>query len=444
MIKIKKGLDLPISGSPSLNIGEGHPITEVAILGEDYNGMKPTMLVKENDSVRLGQPLFSDKKNPGVLFTAPASGTVKAINRGAKRKLISVVIEKQGNEQVSFACYPSEQLDSLDRNLIVDNLVQSGLWTSFKTRPFSKIPKIDAEPKALFVTAIDTHPLSADPNMVITQEEKAFNQGLQVIKHLTSGALHVCTNHEAKFNISTGKHSVFNGPHPAGLTGTHIHFLEGSSMQHSVWSIGYQDVIAIGKLFTTGQLHLERIVALGGPSAKNPRLVKTWMGANIDELLTNEVEHGDIRVISGSIFGGFTATKNRAYLGRYHHQVSMLPEGREKEFFGWISPGRYKFSMTRTFISHFFSKRRFDLTTSTGGSERALMPIGSYEQIMPLDILATQLLRALLSNDIEMAQALGCLELDEEDLSLCTFVCPGKHEFGPILRQMLNTIEKEG
>ncbi|MCO7225074.1 Na(+)-translocating NADH-quinone reductase subunit A [Pleionea sp. CnH1-48] len=444
MIKIKKGLDLPITGSPEQVIHDGNTVSRVAILGEDYIGMKPTMKVKEGDQVVCGQVLFVDKKNEGVSFTAPASGTISAINRGAKRKLLSVVIDIDGDDSLQFDKYTPDALSSLTKEQVTQNLVNSGLWTTLRTRPFSKVPAIGSTPEAIFVTAIDTHPLSADPAVIIKEEQDSFNHGLAVLKNLTEGKLHVCTAENFDTSLTTGEQSTFAGPHPAGLPGTHIHFLHGSSAENVVWHIGYQDVITVGKLFTEGKLINNRVVALGGPGAKKPRLVRTLIGADLSQLLENEVESGDIRIISGSVFSGTIATGARAFLGRTANQVSMLAEGREKEFFGWAYAGRKKFSVTRAFISHLVPSKKFDFTTTTGGSERAIMPIGSYERVMPLDVLPTQLLRALASGDTETAQQLGCLELDEEDLALCTFVCPGKYEYGPLLRSALETIEKDG
>jgi Na+-transporting NADH:ubiquinone oxidoreductase subunit A len=447
MIKIKKGLDLPITGAPEQVIKDTKSVKRVAVLGEDYVGMKPTMLVEEGDKVALGQPLFTDKKNPGVQFTAPAAGTVSAINRGHRRKLVSVVIDIEGDDAIEFKRYSAQELNNLQRQDVVDNLVNSGLWTALRVRPFSKVPAIDATTKALFITAIDTHPLSPDPSVIIKANNEAFNQGIEVLSHLSEGKVFVCTGDKADFTVKTGgkvEQHVFSGVHPAGLPGTHIHFLHGATVANPAWYIGYQDVIAVGKLFTEGKLFTDRVIAIGGPKATHPRLVNTRMGADLNELLQGEVAAGDVRRISGSVFGGFSAAGQRAFLGRYHNQVSLLAEGREKEFFGWIMPGSDKFSVTRTFVSHLMPSKKFDFTTTTGGSERAIMPIGTYEQVMPLDILATQLLRALVTRDTDTAQQLGCLELDEEDLALLTFVCPGKYEYGPILRDVLTTIEKEG
>jgi Na+-transporting NADH:ubiquinone oxidoreductase subunit A len=447
MIKIKKGLDLPITGKPKQVISDGPPITEVALLGEDYLGMKPSMQIRIDQPVKCGDLLWTDKKNEGVKYTSPVSGTVKAINRGAKRKLLSVAIEIQGDEYVEFEKYSTDQLEQLTRDQVVNNLVESGMWPALRSRPFSKVPKIDDKPAAIFVSIMDTNPLAADPTVVIAEKNEQFNHGLSVLKHLTEGELFVCQDPNSENKISqnsVANYQSFSGVHPAGNVGTHIHFLKPVSANRNAWYVGYQEVIAIGELFTTGRLNSQRIIAVAGPVIKEPRLVRTIQGANLSQLLDGQIEASDERVISGSVFNGHIAVHHRDYLGRYHNQVSVLAEGREKELFGWLHIGVDKFSVTNAFISHINSSKQFDMTTSTHGSERAIMPIGSYERVMPWDILPTQLLRALVVGDTDTAQQLGCLEFDEEDLALCTFACPGKYEYGPILRDVLNTIEKEG
>ncbi|AET16849.1 TPA: Na(+)-translocating NADH-quinone reductase subunit A [Pasteurella multocida] len=446
MITIKKGLNLPISGSPEQVIRDGNAITEVALLGEEYVGMRPSMKVREGDVVKKGQVLFEDKKNPGVVFTAPASGTVTAIHRGAKRVLQSVVIKIEGNEQITFEKYTTEQLNQLTSEQVRQNLQTSGLWTALRTRPFSKVPAVDATPVSIFVNAMDTNPLCADPQVIVQQSAQAFEAGLTVLSRLHEGKVYLCKAANASIpspSIANLDVKEFAGPHPAGLSGTHIHFIDPVSATKFVWYINYQDVIAVGKLFTTGELDVSRVVSLAGPQVKNPRLVRTVLGANLSQLTANEVKDGENRVISGSVLSGAKAAGPVDYLGRYALQVSVLEEGREKEFLGWIMPGANKYSLSRTVLGH-FSKKLFNFTTALNGGERAMVPIGAYERVMPLDIIPTLLLRDLAAGDTDSAQALGCLELDEEDLALCTFVCPGKNEYGPLLRQALDKIEKEG
>ena len=447
MINIKKGLDLPLDGAPQQVIHDGSPVKRVAVLGEEFIGMRPTMHIRMDDQVKKGQVLFEDKKNPGVLFTAPASGVVKEINRGAKRVLQSVVIEVNGSEQITFDSFSESELTSLDREKAKEVLIQSGQWTALRARPFSKVAAVDANPSSIFVTAIDTNPLAADPAVIIAENAQAFEAGLAVVSRLTDGKVFVCKQAGSQIpssSIAQVEVHEFGGVHPAGLVGTHIHNLDPVSASKQVWHIGYQDVIAYGHLFLTGEIYTVRVVSLAGPRVKNPRLVKTQLGASLDDLVAGELEDGDNRVISGSVLAGATSSGVHAFLGRYHVQVSVLLEGREKELFGWIAPGSDKFSVTRTFLSHLTPSRLFKMTTSTDGSKRAMVPLGSYERVMPLDILPTLLLRDLLSRDLDSAISLGALELDEEDLALCTFVCPGKYEYGAALRDCLTTIEKEG
>lgn len=447
MIKIKKGLDLPIAGAPAQIIEEGPTVHHVALLGEEYVGMRPSMLIEEGDWVKKGQALFEDKKNPGVIFTAPASGKVSAINRGERRVLQSVVIDIDGDEQIPFEHYDELSLSQLSAEQVQRLLQVSGLWTALRTRPFSKTPALESRPRAIFVSAMDTQPLAADPQVIIATEFDAFNHGLTVLARLTEGKVHVC---HAPGQIVTSHpnaqvtYNEFSGPHPAGLVGTHIHFLEPVSLNKFVWHVGYQDVIAIGKLFTRGELWTDRIVAVAGPQVNQPVLLRTRLGASLSELTAGRLKEGDNRIISGSVLSGTAFSATHGYLGRFHQQVSVIREGREKELFGWVMPGRDKYSITRTTLGHFFKRKLFAFSTDMQGGERAMVPIGNYERVMPLDILATHLLRDLLSGDTDSAAALGCLELDEEDLALCTFVCPGKYEYGPVLRDILTKIEQEG
>ncbi|PHS75952.1 MAG: NADH:ubiquinone reductase (Na(+)-transporting) subunit A [Porticoccus sp.] len=448
MIKIRRGLDLPVSGSPEQVIHDGPTVKSVAVVGPDYVGMKPTMEVKEGDRVKLGQLLFTDKKTEGVRYTAPAAGVVTAINRGERRVLQSVVIDVEGDEEETFAAYSNDELSHLDRAAVVENLVNSGLWTSLRTRPYSKVPSPSAtSPNSIFVTAMDTNPLSADPALIIAERAADFENGLTVISRLTDGAVHLCTSSDSVIK-SGGADGVqlhsFSGPHPAGLAGTHIHFIDPVSEHKTVWTVGYQDVLAIGALFATGHIDTRRVIALAGPQVAKPRLVRTRLGANLSELTAGELKDGQNRLVSGSVLSGRAASGPFDFLGRYHVQVSVLLEGRQREFFRYLSLGGHRHSAMPIYLSSLSKSKKFDFTTNTNGSERAMVPLGNYETVMPLDILPTQLLRALIVGDTETAQKLGCLELDEEDLALCTYVCVGKYEYGPILRDNLARIEKEG
>ena len=445
MYKIKKGLDLPINGAPTQTIEDAPAAKSVAVVGPDYHGMKPTMLVNEGDKVQKGQVIFTDKKTEGVKYTAPASGTIAAINRGERRMLQSVVITVEGDDAIEFPKHAGSELKSLERSKVVENLVESGLWTALRTRPFSKVPEIDAVPSSIFVTAIDTNPLAADPAVVLADRAEAFADGLTVLSRLTEGKVYLCKAPDSEIpTTSDVTVEEFGGKHPAGLAGTHIHFLDPVGEKKTVWSINYQDVAMIGDLFVKGELNMTRVVALGGPQVKSPRLLRTVLGADIDQLMAGELKDGDNRIISDSVLSGRKATGPYAYLGRYHNQIVALAEGRERQMVHYLRAGFNKHSVLNVFISKLTGKSKFDMTTSTNGSDRTMLPLGHFERLMPLDILPTQLLRALVVGDTEQAIQLGALELEEEDLALMTYACSGKFEYGPILRDCLTTIEKEG
>ena len=448
MIKIKRGLDLPITGAPRQVIEDGPRVRTVAVLGGDYMGMKPTMEVREGDRVRQGQVIFTDKKTEGVKYTAPASGTVLAINRGQKRVLQSVVIELEGDDDaITFAAHNEGALASLSRDAVQEQLIDSGQWTALRTRPFGKVPAPGTAPNSIFVSVMDTNPLATNPDQVIAEQLQAFRNGLTVLSRLTDGPVWVCRAPSSELPAFAGgqvREETFAGPHPAGNTGTHIHFLDPVGMKKTVWSVGYQDVIAIGKLFTTGRLYMDRVVSLAGPQVQNPRLLRTRVGASLEDLTEGQLKAGENRIVSGSLFNGHNARGPLAYLGRLANQVTVLLEGRERELFGYISPGINRHSVMNIYLSKLMRGKLFNFTTTTNGSERAMVPIGNYEQVMPLDVLPTQLLRSLIVSDTDTAQALGALELVEEDLALCTYVCVGKYEYGPILRDNLTRIELEG
>lgn len=443
----KKGLNLPITGTPVQSIDDAPSVSSVAVLGNDYIDMKPGMLIDEGQRVKKGEALFIDKKIPGVVFTAPAAGVIRQIKRGAKRVLQAVIIDVDGDEAVSFDKYDAAQLGSLGKDAITKNLLASGLWQALRTRPYSKTPTPESSPNSIFVTAIDTNPLAADPNIVIDLNRDSFNNGLTLLSQLTDGKVFVCQSIEGKTEDNSAQNietHTFSGPHPAGLPSTHIHFLDPVSAAKTVWQINYQDVIAFGQLFTTGELPVERVISLAGPLVKQPRLVRTRLGANINDIIDGEVENVQSRVISGSVLSGHTASNWAAHLGRFHNQVSVIAEPTERELFGWIKPGSTKFSVLNVFTSRLLGKKSFAMTTSQNGSPRAMVPVGAFEMVTPLDILPTQLLRALVVKDTDSAQALGCLELEEDDVALFSFVCSGKFDYGPVLRTSLSQIEKEG
>jgi Na+-transporting NADH:ubiquinone oxidoreductase subunit A len=451
MHRVAQGLDVPLAGDPEAVVDAAAQTATVALVAADYPGLKPTMLVQPGQRVLRGQPLFEDKKAPGVRFTAPASGTVAAIHRGDMRAFLSLVIDVAADDgpasQVAFSCYRPGPLEALDADGVRALLVESGLWTAFRTRPFSKVPSPATAPHAIFVTAVDTHPHAAPIDRVLAGREADFDAGVRGVAMLCAGRTYVCKAAGSAVTAPTAERislEEFAGPHPAGTPGLHIHRLDPVHADKTVWHLGYQDVIAIGRLLSTGILDVERTVSLAGPGALRPRLLRTRLGASTDALTRGELKPGAQRVISGSVLGGRTAQGDvHGYLGRYHQQLAVVPEGGRRELFGYLAPGADKFSIWGVVLGHWAKARRLALTTTTNGSPRAMVPIGAYERVMPMDLMPTFLLRALITRNIEWAEELGVLELDEEDLALCTFVCPGKVEYGPLLREMLSRIEKE-
>jgi len=451
----RKGLDLPITGHPEQVIEQAGQPGRVALLGSDYVGMKPTMHVRTGDVVSRGQLLFECKKTVGVRYTAPAEGKVVAVNRGAKRKFESVVIELSQAElaggagsETTFSAYGGRDVQGLTRDQVRDLLVESGEWTAFRARPFGSVADPSTTPKSIFVTAVDSNPLAPDLAPVIAEQQGEFDAGLQALTQLTDGLVYVCAS--AANTVSVPSHDrirveQFAGPHPSGTAGWHIHTLDPVDGNKLVWHLGAQDVIAIGHLFRTGKLLVTRVVSLAGPCVTRPRLLRTRPGAAFDDLVAGELQDGPKRVISGSVFGGRTAMgEMHGFLHRYDQQVTVIAEGGGRPFLGWMAPGFNAFSVKPAFFSKMMPGKRFAFTTATHGCDRAIVPIGSYEKVFPFDIPPSFLLRALAVHDTERAEQLGCLELCEEDLALCTFVEPGKDEYGPKLRAVLDTIWKEG
>ena len=451
MIQIKRGLSLPIYGMPEQKIYPASAVSTVALVGPDYIGMKPTMQVNEGDQVKKGQVVFSCKKQTGVKYTAPAGGRVVAIHRGERRtfELLAIEVDPPDQEQAIHFDTLSE-FGEKQREQVVQTLVESGMWTCLRARPYDKCPLPHSTPGHIFVQAMDTNPLAANPEVVISEQRDAFYHGLKALTTLTAHKVYVCMRAGSTMelnelqNIPQTELVRFGGPHPAGNPGTHIHFLGPANEHQSHWYLDAQDVIAIGKLFLHGELYVERVISLAGTQVQNPRLLQTRIGADLNQLTRDQLLPGESRIISGSIWHGSMHTERFHYLTRFARQITVLEEGRQREFLGWQSPGCNKFSVKPIYLSTLDKNKKFRFTTTTHGSRRAMVPIGMYEKVMPLDILPTQLLRALCSRDTENARKLGALELGEEDLALCTFVDPGKVDYGPLLREILENIEREG
>ena len=449
--KIKKGLDLPILGASKEELDLSKSVKSVAIVGPDYQGMKPTMHVKVGDAVKVGQKLFECKKNEGLIFTSPVSGEVKSLNRGAKRVFQSVVVSiSDSEEHVSFNSHKHSEASAYSKEELRALLVESGEWRHLRQRPFDKVASVTGDANSIFITAIDTNPLAPNPKFIISQFEKEFQEGVKALAKLPKSKTYVCVKKGADISFGAQENSIekveFSGVHPAGNPGTHIHFVDPVNIDKVVWHIGYQDVIAIGHLILKGEIMTDKVVSLAGPIVKNPRYLKVKRGACLSDLVKDEVKDGfEARVISGSVFSGRKSDGGSFdFLGHYSNQVTVIEEDTKRELLGWHSPGFDKFSLKGIYVSALKPSLKFAFTSSTNGSKRAMVPIESFEKVMPLDILPTQLLRALESRDTDTAIELGALELSEEDLALVTFAAPGKIDFPRVLRENLDMIEKEG
>ena len=465
--RFRRGLSLPIAGAPEQTLEDAAAPGTVALSAADYPGMKPAMHVGPGDAVQRGQLLFEDRKQPGVRFTSPATGTVAAVNRGPKRALISVVVRVDPGDQASaggagsgFASYTGRHPSALTRAEVQALLVESGDWVALRARPFGRTAAVDSAPKSIFVTAMNTEPFAPDADRIVEGRSGDLERGLAALARLTDGPVYLCRAPGTLAGVETSEPvrvEEFAGPHPAGAAGLHIHTLDPVNRGKLVWQVGLQDTLAIGRLFATGEPDVQRIVALAGPPVGRPRLLRTRIGASLADLTRGEIGSGaeavpedTFRVITGSPLSGRTGIGEDApadlhgYLGRFHDTVSVLEDDHGRHFLGWLKPGFNAFSRARAFGSSLLPGRSFALTTTTHGSPRAIVPIGLYEGVFPWDLHPTFLLKSLVAGDIERAEELGCLELLEEDLALCTFVCPGKTEYGPYLRDALELIEKEG
>ena len=437
MIKISKGLDLPISGNPSTYITDKPKNTSVALLGSDFVGMKPTMLVKVGDQVKAGQKLFEDKKNIGVFYTSPAGGEVKAINRGEKRKFLSIEIDISSEEE--FEDFQIINNSEHTKEL----LITSGLWNAFRTRPFNRTPSVHDKPNALFINCCDTNPLSVDPVHIINNDKDLFDLGLEIISKLFDCEIHLC-HQNIDFDASNKNinYHCFIGPHPAGLSSTHISKIHPVNSSNSVWTINFQDVISMGYLKSNNKIRPNKLISIGGPGVYEPSLLEVRIGGNIDEITAGKVQPNS-RIVSGSIIYGHTSEGVMNYIGYYDSQISILPDEVNEIFMNWLMPGFNLHSKLNVFISSFIKPKEFKFNTSIGGGDRAIVPVGSYEEVVPMDILVTQLLKALVVGDIEMAVDLGMLELVPEDLALCSYVCPSKYDYSSILMDNLSKLYLE-
>ena len=444
-VKLKKGFDLKIKGAAERRLAGEVQSALYAVTPLDFPGLVPKLTVKQGDIVQEGTTVFVNKVIPEIKFTSPVSGTVVSVERGDRRKILEVIIERSGNEYVDFG---KNDPSKISREKVKEILMKSGLWPAIRQRPYHVIARPDLVPKSIFISGFDTAPLSPDFNFIMNNSSfSLFQDGISVLKMLTDGKVHLVLNGKGENSEVMGKTSgveisYFSGPHPAGNVGVHIHHLDPLNKGEVIWFVNPQDVITIGRLFTEGRNCPEKIVALTGSEVINPQYYKMISGASVSGMVKANVKDGHLRYISGNVLTG-TKISADGYLRYYDSQVTVIPEGDYFEFFGWAKPGIDKFSFSKTFLSHIFPRRAYNFDTNFHGGERAFVMTGQYEKVIPMDILPMQLLKAILAQDIDQMENLGIYEVAEEDLALCEYLDPSKIEIQSIVRQGIDLMIKE-
>ena len=442
-IRIRKGVDIKLKGRAE-KVYAQVPASETYMLKPtDFHGLTPKLTVKEGEEVKAGTCLFYDKYNEKVRFTSPVSGEVVEIVRGEKRKVLGVKI--LADKETSY-----QQFDvnpSMGRDQIIDALCEAGLWPMVKTRPFDVISNPEDKPKAIFISAFDSAPLAADNDFILHGLEDEFQQGLDIITKLTEGVTHLNvdgkTNPSPVFSNAKGVQiNKISGPHPAGNVGVQIHHMDPLNKGEVIWTLTPQDVLTIGRFFKTGQYDASRIVALAGSMVLKPKYYRVTAGCQVNHMLSNNLEEGKPRVISGNVLTG-THISTDGYLGYYDNLITVIPEGDEAEFMGWLAPGFGKFSLSRTFWSWLNPGKEYELTANLHGEERAYVMTGQYEKVFPFDIYPVQLVKACLMEDVEALEQLGIYEVSHEDFALCEFVCTSKVNVQDIVRDGLDLVKKE-
>lgn len=447
-IKLKKGLDLPIAGAALCKVTKTVVPDVVAVKPTDFRGVVPRLLVHEGDPVMAGSPLFADKANPDIVFVSPVSGTVEAVVRGEKRKLLAVTVKSDGkNESVN---YDFPKLAQLDRESAVRVLLASGLWPCIKQRPYGVVANPNVTPKAIFISAMNTAPLGADLDFALAKDFEAVQAGVELLRKLTDGGVHVSLSAQnyagSEFHKLNGVVlHTFEGPHPAGNVGVQINHISPINKGEAVWTVDLFLVAAMGRLITKGVCDLRRTIAVAGPAAVNPSYVEVPCGVSMKALAEYfNTENGDIRIISGDVLTGENVGMD-GYLGFFNNLVTVLPEGNYFEMFGWCKPFRLKkFSFSRSYWSWLScGRKKYAMDTNTNGEERAFVVSDVYGKVLPMDIYPVYLLKAILAGNIEKMEELGIYEVLEEDLALCEYVDPSKIEIQEIVRQGIELMMKE-
>jgi len=443
--KIKKGLNINLKGKAEKVFIKAKPSETYAVKPIDFAGLMPKLSVVEGDEVKAGTTLFYSKSDSRIKFTAPMCGRVKEIIRGERRKIQEVIIE--ACDKIEYETFVKADPSSLDRKAIIENLLESGLWPSIKQRPYNIIANPDNTPKSIFISGIDSAPLGVDYDFLMQDCEKEFQVGVHALRKLTKGNVHLSINGKyppvkAFKNVKNTEIHKFTGPHPVGNVGTQIHHIDPINKGEIVWTVEPQNVVMIGKLFLNGRYDARKIVALTGSEVYKPRYYKVISGCCITSLTEDNVRKGNQRYISGNVLTGKQIEPD-GYLGFYDSSVTIIPEGNEYKFLGWLSPGFNKFSSSPSFLSRLIPNKEFTINSNLNGGRRALMITGQFEKVFPMDIYPMQLLKAIIIEDIDLMEKLGIYEVAEEDFALCEFVDTSKTEIQAIVRKGLDLMIKE-
>jgi len=444
-IKISRGVNIKLKGEAE-KVHASLPLSStVAIKPTDFAGVVPKLILKEKAEVKAGTPLFYSKENDKIVFTSPVSGEIAEIRRGDKRKILEVVI--LADKEIKYETFAAGDPNSMSREQIIENLLKSGCWPFIRQRPYDVIANPTDTPKSIFISAFDSSPLAPDNDFIVHGNGEIFQIGLDAIRKLTEGKVHLNINAKGKasdvFNNSKGVQiNKISGPHPAGLVGVQIHKIDPINKGEKVWYLTPQDVLTIGRLFKEGKFDASRIVAVCGSQVKTPKYFKMLMGQSVSSIINGNVDTEKTRFISGNPLTGSQVTKE-GHLGFYDYQFTAIPEGGEGEFFGWIAPGFDKFSLSRTFFSWLMPGKEYDLNTSMNGEERAYVMTGQYEKVFPFDIYPVQLVKAMIIKDIELMESLGVYEVAPEDFALCEYACTSKINVQSIVREGLDLVRAE-
>jgi len=448
--KIKKGFDIRLEGKPALEVTDAVTAGAVRVYPQEWPGLKPRLSVAEGDTVKRGSALFCDKQQEALIIRSPAGGTVRSIVRGARRALTEIHIDVAGQEETEvFPRYSGKQIRELARDQVLNHLLNTGFLAFIRQRPFSVIADPAVTPKAIFVNAMNTAPFQADPAAVLQGEGEAFQAGLDVLTRLTDGTVHVCGPDHPPAAVTQAERverHVFSGPHPSGNTSVHIHHIAPIAPGDTVWTTRVEDVVAIGHLFLNGEVPATKVVSIGGPgvSADARKHYRVRIGQDIGPLLSGHESKGEQRIISGTLLAGTQVPADSAFR-TFDSSLTVLPEGRERHFLGWLAPGLCRFSASRLFLSRWFRPgATWALNTNKNGSDRALVVTGLYDRFMPMRIRVDALVRAVLAHDTDEAVQLGLLETDPEDFALCAFACPSKMDIPEIIRKGLEEVALEG